>query len=88
MSQESREPSDAASFVVKNRSNDPLAEELGEDFVKTAVSGEDSGEETQDEVVTEESGGPFVETTGGTEFASGTDASNPKSTTPEPFPTT
>ena len=40
-----------------------------------------------EQVVPEERGGPFVETTGGTEFAEGTDASNPKGAKPEPFPT-
>jgi hypothetical protein len=87
-SEESREPTDAPSFVKGSKSQDPLAEELGESFVKTAISGEDTEEDTLNEVVPEESGGPFVESSGGTEFASGTDASNPASTDREPFPTT
>jgi hypothetical protein len=87
-SQESAEPKDAQSFVRGNKSQDPLAEEMGEAFVKTAISGEDTEEDTLNQVVPEESGGPFVESSGGTEFASGTDASNPASTEPEPFPTT
>jgi hypothetical protein len=88
MSKESAEPKDAASFVHGSKSLDPLAEERGEDFVKTALSGEDSTDDTLDQVVPEERGGPFIETTAGTEFADGTDASNPKGSKPEPFPTT
>ena len=87
-SRESAEAKDPDSFVHGSHSGDPLAEELGEEFVKTAVSGEDTNEESQDEVVTEESGGPFVETPAGTEFADGTDESNPLGSKPEPFPTT
>lgn len=75
-------------FLSGARSNDPLAEELGEEFVRTATSGEDEGQEVLDEEVTEESGGPFVETEGRTEFARGTDASNPRGAKREPFPKT
>jgi hypothetical protein len=84
---ESSTSRDPASFVRGSKSSDPLAEELGEDFVKTALSGEDSGEETQDQVVPEEDGGPFVETSGKTEFGRRTDASNPRGAKREPFPT-
>ena len=72
----------------QSKSKDPLAEELGENFVKTAVSGEDSIDDDLDQVTDEESGGPFVETSGSTEFADGTDASNPKGAKREPFPKT
>jgi hypothetical protein len=61
---------------------------MGEEFVKSAVSGEEDTEDDLNQVVEEESGGPFVETTGGTEFAEGTDASNPTGAKKEPFPTT
>ena len=40
------------------------------------------------QIVPEESGGPFVETAGSTEFGYDVEASNPKGTKPEPFPTT
>jgi hypothetical protein len=76
------------SFVDEPRTQDDLAEGLGEEFVHSATSGENEGEDTLDQVVPEEEGGPFVESSGGTEFASGTDASNPKGAKPEPFPTT
>lgn len=78
-----RAPNSAA-FLQGMYSSDPLAEDMGEDFVRTALSGED---DAQDDVqVVEEIGGPFVVTTGQTEFASGTDASNPPGATCEPFP--
>jgi hypothetical protein len=79
---------DVAFLGGKAKSKDPLAEELGENFVKSAVSGEEGLEDDLDEVTEEESGGPFVETSGGTEFADGTDASNPKGAKREPFPKT
>jgi len=75
-------------FLGRPRSADPLAEQLGEEWVKTATSGEDEGNEVLDQKVPEEDGGPFVETTGGEEFAHGTDASNIKGATREPFPKT
>jgi hypothetical protein len=74
------------SFLPRPRSGDDLAEELGEEFVETATTGEYAGEEALDQVVIEESGGPFVETSGATEFAEGTDASNPEGAEREPFP--
>ncbi len=79
---------DQAFLGGKSKSKDDLAEELGENFVKTAVSGEDGIDDDLDGVVDEEAGGPFVETSGGTEFADGTDASNPKGAKREPFPKT
>jgi hypothetical protein len=67
---------------------DALGNELGEEFVETVTSGEDEGTELRDKSTTEEVGGPFTVTTGGTEFASGEDESNPEEATREPFPTT
>jgi hypothetical protein len=76
-------------FIEGSRSpNDDLAEELGEEVVERATSGEDEGEESLDQVVPEEQGGPFVETNAAQEFAHGTDASNPKGAKREPFPRT
>lgn len=83
-----REPAEPKGFISRARSRDNLVEGLGEDFVGTATSGEYEGQDAQNEYVTEERGGPFVETTGGQEFARGTDASNPKGATREPFPRT
>ncbi len=79
---------DDAFIGRKGRSNDALAEELGEAWVATATSGEDENEEVFNQDVPEDSGGPFVKTTAGQEFAYGTDASNPKRAKREPFPRT
>jgi hypothetical protein len=77
-----------AAFVEGSHTKDDLAEELGEEAVETMTSGEDEGEDVADQDVPEDSGGPFVVTTGGTEFAGGVDASNPRNAKREPFPTT
>ena len=65
---------------------DDLAESLAEEFLSSATSGETAREDLQDEVVPEELGGPFVESTAEQEFASGTDASNPEDAEREPLP--
>ena len=67
--------------------NDALAESLAEDFLSSATSGEEQGEETADAIVPEEDGGPFVVTTRAQELGHGADASNPKGSMREPFPT-
>lgn len=74
--------------LIRGAAHDDLAEELGEEFVESATSGEQAAEDMRDEEVPEESGGPFVETSGNAEFAYGTDASNPKDAERAPFPTT
>jgi hypothetical protein len=79
---------DESAFVRRPRSKDDLAEELGEEFVLTATTGEDEGEEVANQSVPEELGGPFVVTDAQTEFAGGTDASNPRGAKREPFPRT
>jgi hypothetical protein len=84
----SEHESETSSFVERPRSSDDLVEELGEEFVSQATSAEHKGEELLDQVVPEERGGPFVETSGAQEFADGTDESNPKDATREPFPKT
>jgi hypothetical protein len=78
-------PEDRA-FVSGTWSADQTAEESAEEFVMTVTSGEDGGEDTLDEASPEENGGPFVETSAATEFAYGTDRSNPRGATREPFP--
>jgi hypothetical protein len=71
-----------------NLASDDLAEELGEEVVGKATSGEDEGEDVANQEVDEEVGGPFVVTTGGEEYAEGTDESNPEDAEVEPFPKT
>jgi hypothetical protein len=71
------------------RSNDPLAESLGEQFVSSATTGESEAERAPSEdFVSEDVGGPFVITSGQKEFGKGIDRSNPKGATREPFPKT
>ena len=74
-------------FLSARWSRDALAERCGESAVAAATSGGDD-EDFNDDVVTEEVGGPFVYTTSQLEFAYGTDASNPIGGTREPFPRT
>jgi len=65
---------------------DDLAENLAEQFLSSATSAEDVAPDELDREVPEESGGPFVETSGSTEFARNTDASNIPGANREPFP--
>ena len=88
LSAEVEEPTTERAFIQGTSSRDGLAEELGEEFVESITSGEDDAQEKLSEAVAEDEGGPFVVTTGGTEFADGTDASNPEEATQEPFPKT
>jgi hypothetical protein len=86
--QSSHPDAEPGGFIERPRSKDDLVEELGEGFVEEATSAEHSGENALDAEVSEERGGPFVETSGATEFAHGTDPSNPKGASREPFPRT
>ncbi len=87
-SQGSPEQRADVAFLRGAHSRDALAERLGEAFVESATSGENDQEDALDEVVAEETGGPFVESTSEVELARGTDASNPRKATREPFPRT
>ncbi len=78
---------DTTAFLGGNRSTDALAEELGEEVVETATSGEYEAEDALNQSVPEERGGPFVPSTAGVEFGDDPDESNPKGTKREPFPT-
>jgi len=80
-----RGDSKRGAFTVKR---DGFAEEMGEEFVGEATSGEDEKEDVENRVEEEERGGPFVVTTGRQEFAEGTDESNPEDAEVEPFPRT
>jgi hypothetical protein len=81
-------PPEAEPFVSRSHTRDDLAENLAEEAIATATSGEDDREDVANQDVPEERGGPFVVTTAGQEFADGTDESNPKTATREPFPRT
>src|SRR5262245_30227561 len=65
------------------RTDDDLAESMAEEFLEAATRGNEVAEEVLDEVVPEEIGGPFVETTAAEEFAAGVDESNPADAEPE-----
>ncbi len=75
-------------FVRGTSSVDPTALDCGKEFVMTVTSGEDGGESRLDDVSSEERGGPFLVTSGRTEFAYDADKSNPPDGTREPFPKT
>lgn len=81
--------SDDRAFLAHGaRTTDDLAETLGEEFVASATSGEEVGEEELNALTEEENGGPFIITTAGEEMADDVDASNPEDATREPFPRT
>jgi hypothetical protein len=67
---------------------DDLAEDLAEGYLASATSAEEQGEARHEETVEEEIGGPFVPSTAGREFADEVDASNPRGSRREAFPTT
>jgi hypothetical protein len=79
---------DERAFLGRHKSGEELAEELGQAFIESATTGEESEPDRHDRVLEEESGGPFVPSSAGEEFASGTDASNIAEATREPFPRT
>lgn len=69
------------------RMDDDMAEMFGEDFVLSATTGGgDAAEGQLEQIVDEELGGPFLETSASEEFAQGTDESNPEDAEPEPLP--
>ena len=88
LSREGKAAESDVAFVKKTHTNDDLAEELAESAVASMNSGEEQLSGDLNAEVAEETGGPFVKTTGGTEFAEGTDESNIPEATREPFPTT
>lgn len=75
-------------FVVAASGAHSGTARAGEEFVLAVTSGDESGATELDPIGSEEGGGPFVLTTGHTEFAYGSDASNPHDGTREPFPRT
>jgi hypothetical protein len=68
------------------RAPDDLAETLAEDYVASATTGGNVDDEVLNQVVPEEIGGPFIETSPGEEFAEGYDESNPEDATVEGRP--
>jgi hypothetical protein len=62
-----------AETLIPEARDDDLAEELGEESVEAATSGQSPAEENLNEEVPEERGGPFVETTEAEETGDGAD---------------
>lgn len=88
LGREGRDADEDRAFVTGTESDDAMAEELGEAAVLAMTSGEDELLSALEAEVPEELGGPFVPTSGNTEFAGGTDESNIAEATREPFPLT
>jgi len=87
----SRRADDADAFLPDPeggpaRAGDDLAQELAEEFLMSATSGEYVGEDVLDQEVPEESGGPFVVHSARHEFARDVDASNPPDASREALP--
>ena len=68
------------------RAPEDLAENLAEEFVEAATSGQDRDEEILDASFPEEMGGPFVETAPDEELAGSVDDVNPLDAEREPLP--
>ena len=79
---------DGQAFLTGFHTGESLAEEMGEAFLQSATSGEESEAERRDRVLPEESGGPFVRTRASQEFAYDLDESNIAEATREPLPKT
>jgi hypothetical protein len=95
MAKAKRRPDDGSAFLPDPYARDAppavapddLAEQLAEDAVKTATTGEDQHTLDHESVVDEENGGPFVQVSAATEIAHDEDATNPPDATREPLPT-
>ena len=68
------------------RAPEELAENLAEEFVEAATSGQDRDEEVLDASFPEEMGGPFIETGPGEELGGSVDDMNPPDAEREPLP--
>lgn len=85
---ETGEVGDLPSEDLRSRDarRDDFREMMGEEVLINATSGDDAGEEMHEEVVPEEVGGPFVETTAEVELASDSDETNPPDAEAERLP--
>ncbi len=68
------------------RTRDDLAEMMAEEYLASASSGEEQGQERRDRVVAEELGGPFIQSTAEEEMVDDVDGNNPVDAEAEPFP--
>ena len=86
MAREGKVDGGSGAFIDAPETRDDLAKGLAEAAVSSMTSGEDQLGADLESVVDEELGGPFLETSGNTEFAGGTDESNIPEATREPVP--
>lgn len=87
----SRRPDDAEAFLPDPDGGsaytaDDLAEELAEEFLRSATGGDDARQEMLEHETPEECGGPFVIRSSRSIFVRGTDDSNPIDASREPLP--
>lgn len=75
-------------FISGSSSTEELSEELGQAYLLSATSGEESEPDRHERITPDELGGPFVLSSARREFASGTDESNIAEATREPLPRT
>jgi hypothetical protein len=75
-------------FISGSASAEELSEELGEAYLESATSGDQSEADRHERVTPDEVGGPFVPSSARREFADGTDESNIAEATREPLPRT
>ncbi|MBI2393490.1 MAG: hypothetical protein HYV09_28170 [Deltaproteobacteria bacterium] len=68
------------------RAPDDLAELLSEEYLAAATSGEEQGEKERNQIVPEELGGPFIQSSSEEELADDVDEMNPLDAEVEPFP--
>lgn len=79
---------EARAFISGTHTNEEISRELGEAFIETATSGEETESERHERVIAAELGGPFIVSSARREFALGTDESNIAEATREPLPKT
>jgi len=75
-------------FISGPASAEELSEELGEAYLESVTSGDQSEADRHERITPDELGGPFVVSSARREFADGTDESNIAEATREPLPRT
>jgi hypothetical protein len=77
---------ESEAFVNASYEGDPGATEFAFEYVESVTGAQSEGQEMLDRHMPEEEGGPFVETSAQTEFATDSEAPNIEGATREPFP--